>query len=164
MGKVIIYVQDGGVPAVITPTAEAIREFGIKNIAEKDTPYGKPFLIMDASDLPDAPQEAWTVSGDQLTSGVGLGPVRWRIKQLRADITAAYDEQAPSRVQPMDYEVFSAQDKFSGVGSVAVAAAYDAHVIGIEETQEKVLAEWEEERAARISALETKISHLEQRL
>ena len=69
--QVIIYNQDNGTPAVVMPTEEALQEHGIMAIAIKDVPAGKPFKIVDAADLPDAPQEAWTVDDADLTDGVG---------------------------------------------------------------------------------------------
>jgi hypothetical protein len=71
MVYVIIYNQDNGIPAVIMPTQEAIDQHGIMAIATKDVPAGKPFKIVQASSLPDAPQEAWVVSDADLTDGVG---------------------------------------------------------------------------------------------
>jgi hypothetical protein len=43
MNQVIIYKQDNGVVAIIRPTEEAIALYGIKAIAEKDVPAGKPY-------------------------------------------------------------------------------------------------------------------------
>jgi hypothetical protein len=60
MTQVIIYNQDNGIPAVVTPTQEALDQHGIMAIAIKDVPAGKPFKIIDAAILPqDWPQEAW---------------------------------------------------------------------------------------------------------
>jgi hypothetical protein len=69
--QVIIYNQDNGTPAVVMPTAEALEKYGIAAIAIKDVPAGKPFKIIDAADLPTAPQETWTVNDADLTDGVG---------------------------------------------------------------------------------------------
>jgi hypothetical protein len=71
MTQVIIYNQDNGVPAVVIPTQEALDQHGIMAIAIKDVPAGKPFKIVQASALPDAPQEAWVVNDTDLTDGVG---------------------------------------------------------------------------------------------
>jgi hypothetical protein len=71
MTQVIIYNQDNGVPAVVIPTQEALDQHGIMAIAIKDVPAGKPFKIVQASALPDAPQEAWVVNDADLTDGVG---------------------------------------------------------------------------------------------
>ena len=73
MNQVIIYKQDSGVVSVIYPTEEAIELFGIEAIAQKDVPTGKPYKIVDVSELPAdrSKREAWTVSADILTDGVG---------------------------------------------------------------------------------------------
>ena len=72
MTQVIIYNQDNGIPAVVMPTQECLQTHSILDIAVKDVPAGKPFKIIDASDLPqDIPQEAWTVSDSELTDGIG---------------------------------------------------------------------------------------------
>ena len=72
MNTRIIYNQDNGIPAVVMPTEEALQQHGIMAIAIKDVPAGKPFKIIEASELPtDAPQEAWVVDEVDLTDGVG---------------------------------------------------------------------------------------------
>jgi hypothetical protein len=72
MTKCIIYNQDNGVPAVVTPTPECLQSHTIMEIAIKDVPAGKLFKIVDASELPqNIPQEAWTVDEASLTDGVG---------------------------------------------------------------------------------------------
>jgi hypothetical protein len=71
MPQVIIYNQDNGIPAVVIPTQEALDAHGIMAIAIKDVPAGKPFKIINAADLPDAPQEAWVVDDADLTDGIG---------------------------------------------------------------------------------------------
>ena len=70
--QVIIYNQDNGIPAVVMPTEEALQQHTIQEIAAKDVPAGKPFKIVDASELPqDTPQEAWVIDEADLTDGVG---------------------------------------------------------------------------------------------
>ena len=69
--QVIIYNQDNGIPAVMTPTPECLQTHTIQEIAIKDVPAGKPFKIVDVADLPDAPQEAWVIDDADLTDGVG---------------------------------------------------------------------------------------------
>jgi hypothetical protein len=71
MSQVIIYNQDNGVPAVVIPTQEALDQYGLMAIATKDVPTGKPFKVVNAVDLPDAPQETWVVDDADLTDGVG---------------------------------------------------------------------------------------------
>lgn len=73
MTQVIIYKQDNGVVAIIRPTAEALALYGIEAIAAKDVPAGKPYKIIDASDIPTdrSQRNAWTVDEADLTDGVG---------------------------------------------------------------------------------------------
>jgi len=71
MKLVIIYKQDNNVPAVIVPAPEAFERHSIKKIAAKAVPPGKPFAIVDAADLPNEPQETWTVDEADLTDGIG---------------------------------------------------------------------------------------------
>jgi hypothetical protein len=72
MTQVIIYKQDSGIPAVLAPTPEALEKYGIMAIAIKDVPAGKPFKIVDASELPQyIPQEAWEIDDADLTDGIG---------------------------------------------------------------------------------------------
>ena len=49
MNQAIVYIQDNGVVAVITPTPDAVSTLGIMAIALKDVPAGKPFKIGRAS-------------------------------------------------------------------------------------------------------------------
>lgn len=72
MAQCIIYNQNNGIPAVVMPSQEALAFYSIMEIAIKDVPAGKPFRIMDVSELPqDAPQEAWIVNDADLTDGIG---------------------------------------------------------------------------------------------
>jgi hypothetical protein len=73
MNQVIIYKQDNGVVAIIRPTEEALALYGIEAIAQKDVPAGKPYKIIDASDIPTdrSQRNAWTVDDADLPDGVG---------------------------------------------------------------------------------------------
>lgn len=52
MDKRIIYPQDNGIVAIITPTPEYLADHTIEELAAKDVPAGKPYKIIDASDIP----------------------------------------------------------------------------------------------------------------
>jgi hypothetical protein len=72
--QVIIYKQDNGIPAVLVPTTEVLETHSILEVAIKDVPAGKPFKIIDASELAELdkiPQEAWEIDDADLTDGVG---------------------------------------------------------------------------------------------
>ena len=73
MNPVILYKQDNGVVAIIRPTEEALALYGIEAIAQKDVPAGKPYKIVDASEIPTdrTQRSAWTVDDADLTDGVG---------------------------------------------------------------------------------------------
>lgn len=73
MNQVIIYKQDNGVVAVVRPTEEALALYGIEAIAVKDVPSGKPYKIIDASEIPTdrSQRNAWTVDEAELTDGIG---------------------------------------------------------------------------------------------
>lgn len=74
MSQVVIYLQNDGVPVVLTPTPECLETRSIMEIAVKDVPAGKPFKIIERSELPlDIPQEAWEIDESELTDGIG-GP------------------------------------------------------------------------------------------
>lgn len=69
----IIYKNDDGGVAVIIPAPEALLLYGIEAIAQKDVPAGKPYKIVDASEIPTDRtfRAAWTVDEADLTDGVG---------------------------------------------------------------------------------------------
>lgn len=73
MNQVILYKQDNGVVAIVRPTEEALALYGIEAIAAKDVPAGRPYKIIDASDIPTdrSQRNAWTVDDADLTDGVG---------------------------------------------------------------------------------------------
>jgi len=52
MNKRIIYPNDDGGVSVMTPMLEALETMTIEEIAIKDVPTGKPYKIVDASDIP----------------------------------------------------------------------------------------------------------------
>ncbi len=73
MTQVIIYKQDNGTVAIIRPTEDAMLKHGIKAIAEKDVPAGKPYKIILDTDLPvdRAQRNLWTTNDTDLTDGIG---------------------------------------------------------------------------------------------
>lgn len=73
MSQVIIYKQDNGAVAIIRPTEEALALYGIEAIAQKDVPAGKPYKIIDASEVTTdrSMRDAWTVDEADLTDGIG---------------------------------------------------------------------------------------------
>jgi hypothetical protein len=72
--QVILYSQDNGTVAIVRPTREALDLYGIRAIALKDVPEGKAFKIIDEAEIPvdRTFRDAWTVSEEDLTDGVGV--------------------------------------------------------------------------------------------
>lgn len=73
MSKAIIYKQDNGMVAIVIPAPEFVEKYGLDAIAQKDVPTGKPYKIVDASEIPTdrSQRNAWTVDEAGLTDGVG---------------------------------------------------------------------------------------------
>ena len=70
MNQRIIYQNDDGGVAVLTPADCGLT---IEQIAAKDVPTGKPYKIVDVSEIPTDRQwrNEWTVDEADLTDGVG---------------------------------------------------------------------------------------------
>lgn len=71
--KRIIYKQDDGTVAVIIPSINATQT--IEEIARKDVPIGKPYKIVDVSEISSDRtfRDAWTINDAELTDGTGEG-------------------------------------------------------------------------------------------
>jgi hypothetical protein len=52
MNQRIIYPTDDGGVAIIVPAPEYLAEHTIEELAAKDVPAGKPFKIVDVSEIP----------------------------------------------------------------------------------------------------------------
>ena len=50
--KRIIYPTDDGGVAIVIPAPEALETMTIEEIAAKDVPAGKPYKIVDVTDIP----------------------------------------------------------------------------------------------------------------
>ena len=73
MNQRIIYPTDDGGVAIIIPAPNCLKEHTIEEIAAKDVPAGKPYKIVDVSDIPSDRtfRNAGTVNETDLTDGVG---------------------------------------------------------------------------------------------
>jgi len=71
MSQRIIYQNDNGGVSVITPAPNC--GLTIEQIAKKDVPTGKPYKIVNGSEVPSDRtfRNAWEVDADTLTDGVG---------------------------------------------------------------------------------------------
>jgi hypothetical protein len=68
--QVLIYRNDEGRICVITPAPEYADQ--IISVGVKDIPLGKPFKLVDVSELPvDTPREEWVFDDATFTAGAG---------------------------------------------------------------------------------------------
>jgi len=73
MSKRIIYKNDAGGVSIIAPSVWALSLYGIDSVAMKDVPAGKPYKIVDVSDIPEDRtfRAAWEVDESELIDGFG---------------------------------------------------------------------------------------------
>lgn len=103
----ILYPQDTGQIAIIIPVANNMT---IEQIAAKDVPFGKPYLIVKDSDLPTdwETSAAWEADFSN-PDGIGIGPQRWFIAQAEAAITEIGTRTppfAPETTQAVHFDEF----------------------------------------------------------
>ena len=69
----IIYKNESGGVSILHPTEEALSFMTIDEIAKKDIPTGRPYKIVEDSEVPTDRtfRDAWTVDEATLTDGVG---------------------------------------------------------------------------------------------
>jgi hypothetical protein len=72
MNQRIIYPTDDGGVAILIPAPECLETHTIEEIAVKDVPAGKPYKIINATDMPSDRtfRNAWEVQIDE-PDGVG---------------------------------------------------------------------------------------------
>jgi hypothetical protein len=79
MDKIIIYNDDAGRMVYVVPTPECLLTRTVMEIALKDVPAGKPFKVIDRSDLPADMRfrDAWQIPDAELIDGVGAEYNTW---------------------------------------------------------------------------------------
>lgn len=82
----IIYSNDDSGVSIIIPTPEALQKMTIQEIAIKRVPIGKPFKIVDVSDIPSDRtfRNAWEADMSS-PDGVGIGYEAWLATQNTGD-------------------------------------------------------------------------------
>lgn len=82
MTQVIIFKNDDGGVSIIYPTVEALIVLGLTEIARKDVPAGKPYKIIDASEVPTdrTYRNAWEADFTD-PDGYGIGGKAWFAEQ-----------------------------------------------------------------------------------
>ena len=103
--KIVYKNNDGGI-AIVSPTQEALSFMTIEEIALKDVPTGLAFAIVNDSEIltDRAYREAWVVDGSLLTDGIGAD-----YGVGSANLLIGYDELRNPIVMPQqEYEEYSA--------------------------------------------------------
>lgn len=85
MNKRVLYPQESGVLAVITPVDEQLT---VEDIAKKDVPAGVPYLIVDESAVPADRifREAWEADFTN-PDGYGLGHDVWLAQKENNEVS-----------------------------------------------------------------------------
>ena len=73
MNQRIIFKNNNGSISIIIPTPDCLQSHTIKEIAAKDVPLGKPYKIVDVSEIPSDRtfRDAWDIDESELIDGVG---------------------------------------------------------------------------------------------
>jgi hypothetical protein len=79
----IIYQNDEGGISIIIPAPECLQTYTLEEIAEKDVPAGKPYKIVDVSDIPSDRtfRNAWEIDPSILTDGVGAESDQFPVRE-----------------------------------------------------------------------------------
>lgn len=72
MNQVIVYKRGDGI-GIITPAPGALQQYTIQEVADKDVPAGRPYKIIDVSEIPTDRtfRDAWDIDESELTDGIG---------------------------------------------------------------------------------------------
>ena len=75
MSQLILLESDAGGVAICYPTADALETYTILEIALKDTPTGKPFWIVDKTEVSNDQTffDAWELDLEELGEPTGYG-------------------------------------------------------------------------------------------
>jgi len=84
MTKRVIFQNDDGGVSIIVPSEDALNQYGIQAIAQKDVPAGKPYKIVDTADIPTDRtfRAAWEVDAASLTDGVGAESNEFPVQEI----------------------------------------------------------------------------------
>lgn len=104
----------------------------IQEIARKDVPFGVPYRIIDAADIPAdrTYRDAWTADFSA-PDGHGIGPQRWFIAQWTAEIARLEAEVPPEE----GADQFEAERETAIANLQARIAQMKAEVLELEKVQ-----------------------------
>lgn len=97
MAQLIIHPNPDATIAIVMPAADC--GLTIEQIAQKDTPYGQPYFIVDAADLPAdwSTSHCWECDFS-VPHGTGMGAQRFFIAQANAALTEIAQRQQPEQI------------------------------------------------------------------
>jgi len=84
MSKIIMYKNIDGLVILLTPTKATLKRATIKQIADKDVPFGMKYRITTESEIEpflQYPRSSWLVSDSDLTDGVGNKSNKFEVQQ-----------------------------------------------------------------------------------
>lgn len=79
MAKVIVFKNNEGGISVIHPAPKVLATRSVEEVARKDVPAGKPYAIVNESDLPADRtfRGAWEIDDGELVDGTGNTTNKW---------------------------------------------------------------------------------------
>jgi hypothetical protein len=98
MEKIIIFKQENGSAAVMTPTPDYLQDHTIEECAAKDVPAGAEFYIIEKANLPEEHNDffnAWEVVAGAISINhtKAKGITKERLRAERAPLLTALDVQ-----------------------------------------------------------------------
>lgn len=169
MNSIIIYPNDNGSIAMGYPCECGLT---IEQIARKDVPTGKPFLIVPDDQVPKDHTFFEAFEADFTNPhGYGIGAQAWFIEQYEAEIATINAEQAPAAPQTLvaaSIDEAELPEELTPEEREAAYAELVAFVTGTNEqnaaAHSEAVAQWEASKAARIAQLNTQIAVQQQEI
>ena len=165
MAKVILYPNERGGIAICYPAPNC--GISIEEIARKDGPAGRPYLIVDETDVPTDHTFFEAFEADFTNPhGYSVGAQAWFIEQYEAEIAAVTASQAPEAPvagipAPKELIAFP-EDLDTPEKQQAAYDAYVARVLAENEAKQTeytaAVASWEAGKATQIEQLNKMIA------
>ena len=165
MPKRIIFPNDIGGIALITPAIDC--GLSVDEIARKDVPAGRPYVILDTVDVPTDFTffDAWEGDFSQ-PHGTGVGSHAWFIAQYQAEIASINAETGPEAPRHFDALPMADIAEIAHIVDEAEKQAiYDAYLARVQAENDALTAQhtkaveaWEASKAQRIEQLNMQIA------
>ena len=165
MTQVIIYPNGSGGIVLLKPILECGIPF--PEIARKDVPAGKPYLIVPEDQVPTDSTFFGAFEADfSQPYGHGIGSHAWFIEQYQAEIAAINAETGPGAPQLFDAMPMGDIAELAHIEDDAERqAAYDAYLARVQAENDALttqhdaaMAQWKASKAQRIEQLNKQIA------